>query len=83
MIEQMASVSGGRMVAAELAGDEAGFYREAGGEETAKRVFRYSVRGADKKGTRAFFVEMVLEGDRPVCADFFYEPSSEKQERPA
>jgi hypothetical protein len=72
MIEQMAAVSGGRMVAAELAGDEAGFYREAGGEETAKHTFRYSVRTTDNKEARAFFVEIVREGDRPACADFFY-----------
>ena len=49
MIEQMFAVSGGRMVAAELAGDEAGFYREAGGGEIAKHTFRYSVRTEDKK----------------------------------
>jgi hypothetical protein len=72
MIEQMYAVSGGRMVAAELAGDEAGFYREAGGEETAKRTFRYSVFAENKKEKYPFFVEVVREGGRPVCADFFY-----------
>jgi len=72
MIEQMCAVGGGRMVAAELAGDEAGFYREAGGEEKAKHTFRYVVRTEDKNETRAFFVEMVREGNRPACADFFY-----------
>jgi hypothetical protein len=72
MIEQMCAMSGGRMVAAELASDEAGFYQEAGGEEKANHTFRYSVRTEDKKETCAFFVEIVQEGNRPACADFFY-----------
>ena len=72
MIEQMCVMSGGRMVAAELGGDEAGFYRGAGGEENAKHTFRYSVRTEEKKETCAFFVEIVREGNRLACADFFY-----------
>ena len=72
MIEQMCAMSGGRMVAAELGGDEAGFYREAGGEENAKHTFRYSVRTEEKRETCAFFVEIIREGNRPACADFFY-----------
>ena len=75
MVEQMYAVSGGRMVAAELAGDETGFYREAGGEETAKHTFRYSVLTENQKETYPFFVEVVREGGRPVCADFFYAAS--------
>jgi len=72
MIEQMCAMSGGRMVAAELGGDETGFYRGAGGEENAKHTFRYSVRTEEKKETCAFFVEIIREGNRPACADFFY-----------
>jgi hypothetical protein len=81
MIEHMWAAGGGRMVEAELAADEAGIYREADGEEKAKHTFSYAVRAEYNKETRRFLVEVILEGDRLACADFFYRTPAAARDR--